>query len=71
MKYLFKRLRERLPKKYSEEEVDEHYRKISSVGGLEKNDFLAMLIAAFLTLGLPLLLILAVIYGSIYLLFIR
>lgn len=68
---MFKRLRERLPKKYSEEEVEDHFRKISGAGGLEKNDFLAMLIAAFLTLGLPLLLIISVIYGTIYLLFLR
>lgn len=66
---MFKRLRERLPKKHSEEEVDDHFRKIESAGGLEKNDYLAMLIAAFLTLGLPLLLMIAVVYGVIYMLF--
>jgi len=68
---LFKRLRERLPKKRSREEVEAHYQKIEGVGGLEKNDFLAMVIAAFLTIGLPLLVMLAVIYGSIYLIFLR
>jgi hypothetical protein len=68
---LFKRLRERLPRKHTDEEVDEHLRKIESVGGLEKNDYLAMVIAAFLTLGLPVLLMMGAIYGVIYLLFLR
>lgn len=68
---MFKKLRERLPKKRSQEEIDEHFRRIDNVGGLEKNDFLAMLIAAFLTIGLPILAIMALIFGSAYLLFIR
>lgn len=68
---MFKRLRERLPKNRTQEEDDDHFRRLESVGGLEKNDFKAMLIAAFLTLGLPLLAIIALIYGVIYLLFIR
>ena len=68
---MFKRLRERLPKKRSKEEIDEHFRRIEDIGGLEKNDFLAMLIASFLTIGLPLLAIFALIYGSIYLIFLR
>jgi hypothetical protein len=71
VKYLFKRLRERLPKKHSPEEVEDHFRKLESVGGLEKNDYKAMIVAAFLTLGLPLLAMIAVIYGVIYLLFVR
>ena len=68
---MFKRLRERLPKKRSREDVDDHFRRIEDIGGLEKNDFLAMLIAAFLTVGLPLLVIFALIYGGIYLFFSR
>lgn len=68
---MFKKLRERLPKKKSQEEVDEHYRRLEEMGGLEKNDFLAMVIAAVITIGLPLVAMLALIYGSIYLLFLR
>lgn len=68
---MFKRLRERLPKKRSPEEEEEHFRRIESMGGLEKNDFLAMLIAATLTVVLPILAILAMIFGVIYLVFLR
>jgi len=38
---------------------------------LEPGDLPAMIIAAFLTLGIPLLLIAGLIYGAIYLLFLR
>ena len=68
---MFRKLKERLPKKRSQEEIDEHYRRIESIGGLEKNDFLAMLIAAALTIGLPVLAILSLIYVFIYLVFLR
>lgn len=71
MKYLFKKLRERLPKKRSQEEIDEHFRRIEDAGGLENNDLLAMFIAASVTIVLPLLAIMALIFGGIYLLFIR
>lgn len=67
---MFKKLRERLPKDKPPEEVEEHFRQIEKVG-LEANDIKAMLIAAFLTLGLPLLAIVAVIWGIVYLLFLR
>ena len=64
---LFDRFRERLPKTKTKEELDEHYDKIE----LEKGDFAAMVIAAFITF-LPVLIIAMVIfYGVIWLLFIR
>lgn len=63
---MFKRLKERLPKSKTPEEIDDHYRSIEEVG-LEKGDLKAMLIAAILTLGLPLLAMVAVIFGLIYL----
>lgn len=68
---MFKKLRERLPKKRSQEEIDEHFRRIEDAGGLENNDLLAMFIAASVTIVLPLLAIMALIFGGIYLLFIR
>lgn len=67
---MFKKLRERLPKNKTPQEIDEHYRRIEQVG-LEKGDLMAMLIAAVVTLGLPLLAMLGVFYGLIYLLFLR
>jgi len=70
VKLLFKKLKERLPKDKTPEEIDEHYRKIDEIG-LEKGDLKAMLIAAFLTLGLPLLAMIAVFYGLVYLIFAR
>jgi len=63
---LLKKLRALLPKEKSPEELDEHYRQIEEIK-LEKGDMPAMLIAAFLTLGVPLLLIAGAIYGSVYL----
>jgi hypothetical protein len=70
VKELFKKLRERLPKSKTPQEIDEHYRRIEETG-LEKGDLPAMLIAAFLSLGLPLLAMLGVFFGLIYLLFLR
>ncbi|NLY53106.1 MAG: hypothetical protein GX060_00500 [Firmicutes bacterium] len=67
---MFKRLKERLPKKKTQAELDEHYRKMEEIQ-LEPGDLPAMIIAAFLTLGIPLLLIAGLIYGAIYLLFLR
>lgn len=66
MKQLLKKLRALLPKEKSPEELDEHYRQIEEIK-LEKGDMPAMLIAAFLTLGVPLLLIAGAIYGFVYL----
>lgn len=68
---MFKKLRERLPKKRSQEEIDEHFRRLEDIGGLEKNDLLAMFIAVVVTIVLPLLALLALIFGGAYLLFIR
>ncbi len=70
MKQLLRKLRALLPKEKSPEELDEHYRKMEEIQ-LEKGDMLAMLIAAFLTLGIPLLLIAGAIYGFIYLVMVR
>lgn len=70
MKQLFNRLKELLPKQKTPEELDEHYRRIEEIQ-LEKGDMPAMLIAAFLTLGIPLLLIAGAFYGLIYLVFVR
>lgn len=67
---MLKKLRALLPKEKSPEELDEHYRKMEEIQ-LEKGDMLAMLIAAFLTLGIPLLLIAGAIYGFIYLVMVR
>ncbi|HBK86657.1 MAG TPA: hypothetical protein DDZ53_11565 [Firmicutes bacterium] len=63
-----KKLKALLPKKKTPEELDEHYRQIEEIK-LEKGDMPAMLIAAFLTLGIPALLIAGAIYGFIYLVF--
>ncbi|HHW98144.1 MAG TPA: hypothetical protein GX738_00780 [Firmicutes bacterium] len=63
---MLKKLRALLPKEKSPEELDEHYRQIEEIK-LEKGDMPAMLIAAFLTLGVPLLLIAGAIYGFVYL----
>lgn len=67
---MFKRLKERLPKEKSPEELREHYRQIDEVG-LEKSDILAMFIAVFVTIVLPLILILGTFFGILYLVFIR
>ena len=61
------KLRELLPKKKSKEELDRHYENIE----LEKGDFLAMVIAAFIVF-LPILAITIVIaYGLIWVFFSR
>jgi len=67
---LFKRLLERLPKKKTQEELDEHFSKMEQVE-LEKGDLTAMLIAAFVSIVLPLVLILGVLYSVIYMVLIR
>ncbi len=65
---MLKKLKALLPKEKTPEELDEHYRQIEEIK-LEKGDMPAMLIAAFLTLGIPALLIAGAIYGFIYLVF--
>jgi hypothetical protein len=58
------RLRELLPKQKTKEELDEHYDNIE----LEKGDFLAMVIAAFITFMPILIAIMAVMFGFLWLL---
>ena len=67
---MFGRLKKLLPKKKSEEELEEHYKKLDQVE-LEKGDLPAMLIAAFITLVVPILLLLGAIYSLVYFLFLR
>ena len=50
-------------RKRTKEELDEHYDKIE----LEKGDFLAMLIAAFITFVPVILIVLVVVFGIIWL----
>jgi len=65
--YIPEWFKNRLPQKKTREELDEHYEKIE----LEKGDYPAMVIAAFITF-LPILLIaMAVFYGVLWLLFLR
>ena len=61
------RLREILNKKKTKEELDDHYDKIE----LEKGDFLAMVIAAFITFIPVLIVICLVFFGLMWLVFIR
>jgi hypothetical protein len=64
---IFDRIKERLPKQKSKEELDKHYEGLE----LEKGDFLAMLIAAAITFLPVLIIAIVVIYGSVWLFFIR
>jgi len=65
---MLQRFKEVLGKKKTKEELDAHYDKMEEVE-LEKGDFLAMVIAAFITF-LPVLLIASVvIFGLLWLLF--
>ena len=64
---LFSRFAEMVPKKKTKEELDEHYKNIE----LEKGDFLAMCIAAFITFLPVVIIAMAVIYGVIWLLMTR
>jgi len=61
------RLRAYLPKKKSKEELDEHYENVE----LEKGDFMAMIIAAVITILPVVIIVLLLIYGFTWLLFIR
>jgi hypothetical protein len=67
---MWERLRRLLPKSKSKEELEEHYRRLENVE-LEKNDLMAMMIAALVTIVLPILLLIAAIYGLVYFLFVR
>jgi len=59
-------IRSRLPIKKTKEQLDEHYRNVEEMP-LEKNDFLAMVIAAFITFMPVLLIAMAVLYGLMWL----
>jgi hypothetical protein len=64
---MFERLRTLLPKSRSKEEIERHRESMD----LEKGDFLAMCIAAFITFVPVLLLLMGVTYGVVWLLFLR
>ena len=57
-----------LSKKKTKEELDSHYDKIEELE-LEKGDFLAMVIAAFITFLPVLIVALVVIFGLLWLIF--
>ena len=59
--------KDRLAKQKTKEELDEHYDNVE----LEKGDFLAMVIAAVVTFFPILIVAMVVIYGLIWLLFVR
>ena len=64
---LFSRFAEMVPKKKTKEELDEHYNSIE----LEKGDFLAMCIAAFITFLPVVIIAMAIFYGIIWLIMTR
>jgi len=61
------RLKEIFNKKKTKEELDAHYESIE----LEKGDFLAMVIAAFITFVPVLIVILLVFFGVVWIVFAR
>jgi len=61
------KFRSRLPKKKTKSELDKHYSSIEEVE-LEKNDFLAMVIAAIITFLPVVIIAMIVIYGLLWLL---
>ena len=65
---MFSRFKEALGKKKTKEELNDHYNKIEEVE-LEKGDFLAMVIAAFITFIPVVIIAMVVIFGLIWLLF--
>ena len=62
-----KRLKDMFKKEKTKEELDEHYKNVE----LEKGDFLAMVIAAFITFFPVLVIAMVVIYGLLWLLLLR
>ena len=64
---LLGRFRALLPKKKTKEELDEHYKNIK----LEKGDFAAMVIAAFITFLPVLIVVMVVFFGVLWLIFLR
>jgi len=67
---LFDRYRDRLPGRKSKEELSKHYEEVEKAG-LEKGDFLAMVIAAFITFFPVLIVAMVIFFGLMWLLFIR
>jgi hypothetical protein len=65
--YFPERFKALLPKKKTKEELDEHYDKIE----LEKGDFIAMVIAAIITFFPVLIVALGLLFGMLWLLFLR
>jgi hypothetical protein len=61
------RLKEILGKQKTKKELDEHYDKVE----LEKGDFLAMVIAAFITFIPVLIIVMVVFFGLMWLLVLR
>ena len=61
------RLKEIFNKKKTKEELDKHYQEVE----LEKGDFLAMVIAAFITFVPVLIIILLVFFGLIWIFTVR
>jgi len=57
-------------KKKTKEDLDAHYDQMEKVE-LEKNDFLAMMIAAFITFVPVILIVLAIVFGALWLFFMR
>jgi len=64
---LSERFREVFGKEKSKQELDEHFENIE----LEKGDFFAMLMAAFATFLPVLIIALIVIFGGLWLIFLR
>lgn len=64
---MFEKLKSKLPKPKTEEELDEYYDKLE----LEKGDIPAMIIAALITFVPVALIIMAVVYGFLWLVFLR
>jgi hypothetical protein len=62
-----KRLKDRLGKEKSKKELDEHYEGLE----LEKGDFFAMLIAAFITFFPVLIISMVLVYGLLWIFFMR
>jgi len=60
---MFSRFSERMPKRKTKEELDEHYENVK----LEKGDFLAMVIAAFITFFPVVIVAMVVIFGLMWL----
>ena len=61
------RLKSLIIRKKTKEELDEHYENIE----LEKGDFLAMVIAAFITFLPVLIIVLVIVFGLMWLFIVR